>query len=229
MSLDSDVPNPNSHLHRVFYSREVKNAFLSAAKSNETGKDEIVNERIDYIRISIPGNKNLEIDTPVREEHKKRFPMEWLAYQASGLQRTSVVGTPIEQWPRVVANPDMAQELRHIKFSTIQSIAGASDAQLQSIGMIAGQNAFTFRDDARQFLATTEAESKLSDADKKHAEANSKLAEANAKMLEQAEQHAKDMAEMKAQMNELLLAATSYKTPHEPQHDQQQTIKRHTR
>jgi hypothetical protein len=215
MALESDIKNPDSHLQVSFYTREVLNEFRTAAKAAELKKSisdlephEFERDKVDYIRIEIPGNKLLDIDTPVREMHKKRFPNHWAAYMNRGDRYGDVAGTPIEQWPRIGANADMARELRHLKFNTIQAIAGASDSQLQSIGMIAGQNAFTFRDDARRYLATIEAESKLSDADKKQKEADEKLAEANAKLQAQQEQHAKDMEEMRAQMKQLMELAS---------------------
>ncbi len=219
MALETDIKNPDSHLQVSFYSREVKNEFKSEAKSKETGLDETINDTVDYIKIDIPGNVLLGIDTPAREEHKKRFPMHWGMYKNRGDAYGNVAGTPIEQWPRIGANKDMAQELRGIRFNTIQAIAGASDSQLQSIGMIAGQNAFTFRDDARRYLATIEAESKLTDANKKHSEADVKLAEANAKIAAQQEQHAKDMLEMKEQMKQLLEAANK-RGPGRPSHEE---------
>jgi hypothetical protein len=217
MALDTDIKNPDSHLIKRFYSREVKNNFKSAEKAAETGDEHAcVYDLVDYIKIDIPGNINLAIDTPAREEHKKRFYREWAEYKANGGAQGYVSGTPIEQWPRVGVNPDMVQELRQLRFSTVQAVAGASDSQIQSIGMIAGQNAFAFRDDARRFLATREAESKLSDADKKQSEAERKLAEANEKIAAQAAQHAADMAEMKEQMRQLLAMAGEKSKPGRP-------------
>jgi len=208
MALDTDIKDPDSHLIKRFYSREVKNNFKSAEKALETGDENaVVYDLVDYIKIDIPGNINLAIDTPARDEHKKRFHVAWAEYKANGGAQGFVSGTPIEQWPRIGSNPDMAQELRQLRFSTVQAVAGASDSQIQSIGMIAGQNAFAFRDDARRFLATRDAETKLTDADKVRAEADAKLAEANAKIAEQAAQHAADMAEMKEQMRQLLAMA----------------------
>ena len=112
------------------------------------------------------------------------------------------MGTPITEWARIT--PSQADELRGLKFPTVESIAGASDAQLQTIGMIAGQSAFTFRDDAKRFLLVAEAAAKLTEADKKQAEADAKLNAANAEIALQREQHAKDMEEMKAQMKDIL-------------------------
>jgi hypothetical protein len=221
MALDSDIKNPDSHLQVTFYSRDVKNEFKTSQKAKEMGKEpeqlephEYVNDTVDYIKIQIPGNKNLEIDTPARDEHKRRFPMHWLAYQNRGDAVGKVVGTPIEQWPRI--SKEVAEELRHIRFNTIEAVAGASDAQLQAIGMIAGQNAFTFRDDARRHLATIGAQAKLNDAEIKQREADEKLAAAKEEMAAQARRHAEEteqmrqeMAQMQKQMAEFMAAMTA--------------------
>jgi len=215
INLDTDIKRPDSHLQVSFYQRTLKDDYKSEQQTKEAGEPKTVNYVADYIKIEVPGNKHLVIDTPAREEHKKRFPMHWAAYQNNSNANNSYAGTPIEQWPRVMINPDMAVELRSLKFNTIQAIAGASDSQLQAIGMVAGQNAFTFRDDARQFLATEESKLKLSAAAKTNAEADAKLAEANAKLAAQAEQHAKDLAEMRDQM-QAFMAANMPKKPGRP-------------
>jgi DNA anti-recombination protein RmuC len=219
MDFETDIKSPDSHLQVGFYQRTLKDEFKSAEETKLAGSEKVVNYVADYIKIEVPGNKHLVIDTPAREEHKKRFPMHWAAYQNHTNASNSYAGTPIEQWPRVMVNPETAVELRALKFNTVQAVAGASDSQLQAIGMVAGQNAFTFRDDARKFLATNEAQSKLSDADRKNAEADAKLEAANMKLAEQAEQHAKDMAEMKEQMQQLLAMAGNARKPGRPAKD----------
>jgi hypothetical protein len=199
MKIDSDIPNPDSHLGVVFYSRLVPNAYESEKQQRS------ISYSADYIKITVPGNKHLEIDTPVREQHKQRFPFHWAAYQNRVDAGQAITGTPIAEWSRIT--PAQAEELRGLKFYTVEAIAGASDAQLQSIGMIAGQNSFTFRDDAKRFLSVADAAAKLKEADAKQAEADAKLAEANAQIKAQQEQHMKDMQEMKEQMQRLLASA----------------------
>lgn len=89
-----------------------------------------------YVRISIPGNQNNVVETPAGPWHAQRFPRQWLAYQMSkGMiaNADDVPGWKIEEWPEL--NPEQARKLRFLRFTTVEQIAGASDAQVQGIGM----------------------------------------------------------------------------------------------
>ena len=100
-----------------------------------------------------------EIDTYVTAEHKKRFPIHWAQYQNRlGADDPQVVGTPVAEWP--IVSKSQAEELRAMKFHTVESIANASDQQLQRLGMAAGMSPYSFRDKAKAFLnlATNAAE-----------------------------------------------------------------------
>lgn len=186
------IANPDSRLHVVFYSKPVENAFRSKQEQRP------IFDQVDFVRITIPGDKLNIIDTFVREDHKQRFPMQWANYQnrKSENGEGAISGTPITQWPRITIA--MAEELKALKFYTVESIASASDAQLQGIGMIAGQSIFSFRDDAKRFLMTAEAAAKLKEADEKLKEAERKEADMRAQM-----------ETMQAQMAQLLDAATA--------------------
>lgn len=159
--------NPDSRLAVQFYSRLVQNDF-------ETHKQQRpIHESMDFVKIMTPGDKLNIIDTYAREDHKNRFPIQWQAYKNRGDANTHIIGTPITDWPRISAS--QAEELRGLKFYTVEAIAQASDAQLQGIGMIAGMSAYTFRDDAKRFLSVAEAASKLTEADKRVAESEAKI------------------------------------------------------
>ena len=84
-----------------------------------------------------------------------------------GANDQEVIGTPLSEWPLV--SKSQAEELRGMKFQTVESIANASDQQLQRIGMAAGMSPYAFRDKAKAFLnlATNAAET-----DKREAEIN---------------------------------------------------------
>lgn len=192
--------NPDARLSVQFYSRPLLMEFKSEKEQRP------IYENCDFIKIFTPGEigKLNIIDTIARQEHKDRFPMQWAAYKNRPDSDTRFIGTPITEWSRI--SQSQAEELKAIKFFTVESVANASDAQLQGIGMIAGQSAFTFRDDAKRFLMVADAASKLKEAD-------DKLAAADAKALAAQEQHAKDMKEMKEQMQQLLAAAAGQVEP----------------
>lgn len=172
------INNPDSRLFVQFYRKPVPNEYQSEVQQRP------VFTEMDFVKIMVPGDKLSVIDTFVRDEHKKRFPLHWAEYQNRTGSQEKLTGTPITEWPRISAS--QAEELKALKFYTVESIASASDAQLQHIGMIAGQSAFTFRDDAKRFLMIASAAAKDREADEKLKAANEefsrKEAEFNAKL-----------------------------------------------
>jgi hypothetical protein len=180
--------NPDAALHIIFYVRPVVNQYQSEKQGRE------VVENVDYIKISTPGDKSSVIDAPVREDHKKRFPLQWQAYKNRIGGEAMISGTPLTEWPRIT--PEQADELRALKFFSVEAIASAGDAQLQGIGMIAGQSVFSFRDDARRFLAIADAETKSGEADRQ-------LAAAREQIERDREQLAKDREESLVQFQQM--------------------------
>ena len=197
MALPSDDQNADSRLAVTFYKRSVKQEDESIAAGRPIFKE------FDFVRICVPGDNLTEIDTYAQESHKARFPRQWAHYQNQVGSQELIVGTPIEQWPLI--SRSQAEELKGIKFRTVEDVANCSDLQLQRIGMIAGMSPHGFRDKAKQFLnlATESAE-----VAQKEAEMQA-LREENAKI--KAETDAK-LAQMQEQMS-ALLAAVAEKTP----------------
>ena len=144
MAIDSDEQNADSRLAVKFYKRAVK----LEHESNESGRP--IFKDFDFVRIMVAGDNLTEIDTYAQESHKQRFPRQWLQYQATQDYSNEIIGTPVEQWPLI--SQSQAQELRGVKFMTVESIANASDLQLQRIGMIAGMSPHAFRDKAKSIL-----------------------------------------------------------------------------
>lgn len=135
--------NPDAALVVKFYSKAVHQPFLSTQENRPIYQD------VDYIQIFTPGNQLNIVDTPVRPEHKARFPQQWAIYQ-QGKGDGSAVGTPVNQWPFLSAA--QAEEFRGVKFFTVEQLANASDGQLQSLGMIGGMNPIMVRERAKAFL-----------------------------------------------------------------------------
>jgi hypothetical protein len=134
MALDSDINNADSHLHVEFY---------------ENDRDPY--KGVPFVRILIPGDKTNEIDQPVRDDHKERFPRQWLYYSMKN-ENATPIGTPLADWnkaePEEFNDLQMA-ELQIYKFQTVEQLATASDSQLQRVGM----GGVGLRERARQFLA----------------------------------------------------------------------------
>ena len=141
----TDTNSPDSRLNVKFYQRAIQNEF----KSNLEGRP--IMEMRDFILIEVPGNQTLSIDTFAQDEDKKRFPIEWARYQNEKTDG-DIEGTLLNDWP--VLNAATAAELKHFKFYTVEQIASASDAQLNTIGMAAGMSPFALRDKAKAFLSS---------------------------------------------------------------------------
>lgn len=161
--LDSDVGNGDQHLHVEFYTYE-----------KDPYKDR------PFVRIIVPGDKTNVIDQPVREDHKARFPRQWLHFQMKS-DTGLVIGTSLPDWnkdqPEEFTDYQMA-ELQILKFQTVEQVATASDSQLQRVGM----GGTGLRERARAYLLS-----------KNQTESSSELAKTRT-----------ELDELKAQMAELL-------------------------
>ena len=197
MAIDSDTQGADARLAVQFYKKSVKQDIAS----DEAGRP--IFKEFDFVRIMIPGDNLTEIDTYAQESHKQRFPRQWAHYQNQVANHEDIIGTPLDQWPQITRS--QADELRGLKFHTVESIADCSDQQLQRIGMVAGMSPYNFRLKAKAFLnlATDSAEVAQRQAEMQALKAeNDKIkAETDAKL-----------AAMQEQMS-ALLAAVAEKTP----------------
>ena len=185
IASDADNPqfqgahNPDSRLAVRFYVRAVENAYETAAQGRPIFTD------VDYVEIFVPGDNNTIIDQPVRDDHKKRFPIQWAHFQNQHAKDTREIGTPLAEWPQITKS--QGEELRALKFYTVDSVANASDQNIMRLGMIAGMSPYAFREKAQQFLkmasgvaVANEAEHHAKEVEAKNAELAAKLAENNA-------------------------------------------------
>ena len=105
MALDSDINNADSQLYVEFYTSE---------KDPYKGKP--------FIKIVVPGDKTTVIDQPVRDDHKERFPRQWLHFQMQSGDGP-VIGTLLQQWNTDDSegfNAHQMAELQILKFQKCQ-------------------------------------------------------------------------------------------------------------
>jgi len=197
MAIESDIQGADARLAVQFYKKSMK----QEDASNEAGRP--IFKEFDFVRIMIPGDNLTEIDTYAQDSHKQRFPRQWAHYQNQVSDHLDIVGTPLDQWPQVTRS--QAEELRGLKFHTVESIADCSDQQLQRIGMVAGMSPHNFRIKAKAFLNLANDSAEVA---QREAELQA-LKEENAKI--KAETDAK-LTAMQEQMS-ALLAAVAEKTP----------------
>ena len=197
MAIESDIQGADSRLAVQFYKKSMK----QEDASNEAGRP--IFKEFDFVRIMIPGDNLTEIDTYAQESHKQRFPRQWAHYLNQTAGHEDIVGTPLDQWPQVTRS--QAEELRGLKFYTVEAIADCSDQQLQRIGMVAGMSPHNFRLKAKAFLNLANDSAEVA---QRESELQA-LKEENAKI--KAETDAK-LSKMQEQM-EALLAAVAEKKP----------------
>ena len=123
--------NPDDALFVEFYMHEG----LDKNKTLEKGK-RIKLDPSPYVRIQVPGDKTSVIETPAREDHKRRWPQKWLYFQMQEGMVTGdqdLPGWKLEEWDYL--DSEQVRELRYNRFTIVEQIAGASDAQIQKLGM----------------------------------------------------------------------------------------------
>ena len=145
MALPSDEQGADSRLQVRFYKRPVQ----QEQETLDAGRP--IFKEFDFVHICVAGDTLTEIDTYVLSSHKARFPIQWARYQNQlGNDDVQIVGTPISEWSLV--SKSQAEELRALKFHTVEAVASASDQQLQRMGMAAGMSPYAFRDKAKAYL-----------------------------------------------------------------------------
>ena len=150
--LASDVNNPqfigavdgDKALIVHFYVRPVQNIFASS-KANQAIYEDVI-----YVKINVPGLKEMEVDTPARDDHQRRFPQQWQHFVNRTQGDAREVGTPVAEWS--ILTRSQAEEFRALKFFTVESIANASDLNINAMGMIGGMSPYALRERARAFL-----------------------------------------------------------------------------
>lgn len=129
--------DPDSGLYVEFYWHEPVDAWSSMQASREQQRNVVIKlPKQAFVRIMVPGDKTSEFTCAVDERHKQRFPRHWLAWQiAEGLigGEEDIPGWKLAEWDEIGA--DMIRELQYLRFQTVEQLAGASDKQIQGIGI----------------------------------------------------------------------------------------------
>lgn len=172
--------NPDDVLFVQFYSKAVQDNFKSEKEGHPIFYDAM------YVRIMTPGNNLNIIDTEVREEHKRRFPRQWMQFTNSTAPQ-KISGTPLEEWPLLTRS--RAEELRAQKFFTVEQVAGCSDQQLQAVGM----DGHAMREKAKAYLEQAK---------------GSAVAQAQAAELVKRDEKLKAMSAEMEELRALILAAS---------------------
>lgn len=170
--------NPDTRLAVEFYMGVVKDMRGRPALDRE-GKE----KKVPYVRISVPGDETSIVNVPAREDHKKRFPRQWQFFQVDQgqLEQADLPGWKLEDWPEL--SDELRHELKYLKFSVVEQLAGASDAQCQRIG----PNGVVLRMKAHEALAARTrslAAAEIAERDKKIAELEARDKERDRELAE---------------------------------------------
>lgn len=125
------VANPDDLLSVEFYYHEPVDAWASQEKGVEVRLP-----KVPFVRIAVPGNKDQIIEKAASPRDATRFAVQWMRFQMqNGLVENdrNMPGWHIEDWAEL--SDDQKKFLNYARFQTVEQIAGASDAQIQTIGM----------------------------------------------------------------------------------------------
>ncbi len=157
--------NPDDLLHVEFFWHEPVDKWES-----ETAGKEVKRERQVWVKISNPADRTSMYQNAVRDDHKARFPRQWMKFQIDNGQATGgqeAFGWKLAEWPGIKENELL--ELKYMRFETVDQLAGASDGQIQRLGM----GGIGLRQRARDALRERHATEFKSELDKKNAELKS--------------------------------------------------------
>jgi hypothetical protein len=183
--------NPDSLLNVQFYVKALANEFKTALEGRPVFDDVVM------VRIIPPGDGLNIIDTPAREDHKRRFPRHWEFFERMHGKDNLQSGTPLEQWPQL--GPSQVAQLKAMQFHSVEQIAGASDEQITRMGMAGGMSPFALRDKAIRYLQVAKDSSTVDHA-KEEAEALRK------QMADSEARHAEELRQMREQIAALAAA-----------------------
>ncbi len=141
--------DPDSVMIARFYKKAVKQVFLSEKEGRPIFADQL------YCEYYPAGNTLLRMDVPAYDNHKQRFAKQWAYYQATQKEDSEGSGTPLSQW--AILSPADVENLKGMKYQTIENIASLSDLQLQGLGMgIASMAPHILRARAQAYLGSAQ-------------------------------------------------------------------------
>jgi ribosomal protein L29 len=193
--------DPDARLHVIFFKKPIQNAFKTEKEGRPIFEDAVM------VKIMVPGDTLSIIETPVRDEHKRRFPKHWAYFESTQGADNLQQGTPLSQWP--ILQPSQVEELKALKFYTVENIANAGDDHLSRIGMAGGMGHFALREKAIRYLTVAKDVATVDHAKQELEAFKAQAAEKEAK-------HAAEMEELRKQVAALAALAVPKKGPGRP-------------
>ena len=125
MAMSTGVAtNGDEQLAVKFYLNPRKDEAASEAEGRPIFKE------VEYISISVPGDRSSERNRPARQKDKERFPEHYRRFKAREEQEV-MEGTPLSEWPGLTRA--QVEEMKFFKILTVEQLAGMSDANTSNI------------------------------------------------------------------------------------------------
>jgi hypothetical protein len=144
-------PGPGDDgLNVEFFYEGTKDEEQSATQGRPVFRD------VEFIRVSIPGDKSHVVEREVRDIDKVRWPALYRDFKSG---RTETRGMPLRNWmvdPPL--KPSQIKELEYHGVRTVEMLAGVSDGNLSKLGMYR-----EWRDKARLFVKDQAASAPVSE------------------------------------------------------------------
>jgi hypothetical protein len=158
-ATDEDIiqPLPKSKLHVNFYQKARQNE----QKSIDAGRP--IFDMVDYVTISIPGDKTSVVDTPVEQRHMREYPLQYRAFKEERDQQ-SVSGTLLSAWGGM--SQAEVEELAYYRIRTVEQLAEMADSAIAALGL----HATAKRQRARDYIALMKGASPILEVRKENEE-----------------------------------------------------------
>ncbi len=130
--------------NRLFVKFEMRSV-LDPVATRDNGRPTHI--PVDYVHIQQPGERDAFVQ-PATQEHVMRFRRQWQAYQDGRSEAPE--GSPLSLL--FLNNPEIVDNLKYFRVSTVEQLATLNDTQIQNIG-IGGRQ---FHEAAKKYLAAAE-------------------------------------------------------------------------
>lgn len=163
--------NPDGLLSVEFYDYKAKNPLMSFEKGID-----VFEKECPYIRIAVPGRTDLTVERPADGKDVQRFPSQWMRFQmqkGAVSDQSHIPGWKLEEWADL--SDEQVRLLKHLRFYTVEQIAGANDIQVQAIG-IGGEGLRKRAREALQARNAAQVSGEVSKRDEKIAELEATVA-----------------------------------------------------
>lgn len=179
--------NPDDALQVEFYDFAAPDDWGTRENYEKGIPEKKFRKECPFVRISIPGNNLNVVERAADGRDINRFPKQWLFYQMQTgkiADGQNVPGWQIDEWAEL--DHTTKHKLKFLRFVTVEQLAGATDSQIQQIGMGAEGLRIRARE-ALKLRQRSEIDAAVKERDTRLVESESKMAAMQTQMTEMME------------------------------------------